>query len=1146
MMSQRNSTLILAAVAALAGSSALHAQVVVNEDFTVNANINPWYAFNGACLTASTVAGASSGTAGAIPGCVANQSSAYGGNAAQGTYYNEYLVGGYAGAAAYSEQLPDPSGHGALRLTNGPTLTGGSYVGGYNQNGAIISSVPFSSSAGVEVQFISVTYRGDSRTANPGTGDGADGMSFFLMDASVAPNFGSYGGSLGYTCSNNNPDYHGMIGAYLGLGIDEYGNFLNGINNTLGTTGTNPALQGDNTASGGGYQPNRIGLRGAGNINWKWLNANYSSYYPGGTALTAAQQNAAVQNTCKTGTLWDYSAPASPSNTGTAVLDYQAIPNAYKVISSVKIGNEYATGGYARSSATPILYDLKITPSGLLSLKYKLNGGSWTGVITNQSISNSQPGVTTPSNFLFGFAGSTGGASNIHEILCFKATPTNASSSSASSNEKQSAQLQPNSTQAYFAYYNPDDWTGALTANSLGFNASGNLVVNSPAVWDAACVLTGVPAGGTCARTGQSGLISAQAPASRTMLTWSGTTGIPLEFSNITSNEQNAIDAGDTLPYNANRLLYLRGDRSNEVLPTGAGLFRDRDSVLGDIIDSSPAWVGPPESPYTQTWKDRLYGLTGMPENSGAQTYASYVTAEQSRLNVVYVGSDDGLLHGFAAGSQTAAGLLVNSVATPNNGQEVLAYMPQTVLNAIHSASTPDIDYANPQYAHAYYVDATPGSGDLFYSGAWHTWLVGGLGAGGSAIYALDVTNPSPANFVEGNAANLVIGEWTPSSIACTNAAGCGSSMGNTYGTPQVRRLHNGTWGIIFGNGLGSASGDAGIFIITFNPTTLAQTTYYLSTGQAAGAGDGIAAVTPVDLDGDHITDYVYAGDLNGNVWRFDLTSNNASNWAASTAPLFTAAGQPITTQLVVADVTTIQSLPQVMVAFGTGQKKPLTTTSDVTYASGTQNIYAFWDWNLTTWNGNSGAKYASLTAANTGLGSPYTLTPASLTLQGVTVAANNDRDINAAVNICWRGTSTCGGGAAGNNKFGWYIALPGNAEQIIYNPELISQAFVVNSIVPAGNSAFTCTTATDTGYTYAISMITGGAISSFFPQYTDTNAAGVQTNATGSSFVAGGTNGGTTTEWLVYQTVSGTPQTTQINPPNNISGSRLTWVELR
>ena len=221
-MSQRNSTLILAAVAALAGSSALHAQVVVNEDFTVNANVNPWYAFNGACLTASTVAGASSGTAGAIPGCVANQSSAFGGNAAQGTYYNEYLVGGYAGAAAYSEQLPDPSGHGALRLTNGPTLTGGSYVGGYNQNGAIISSVPFSSSAGVEVQFISVTYRGDSRTANPGTGDGADGMSFFLMDASVAPNFGSYGGSLGYTCSNNNPDYHGMIGAYLGLGIDEY------------------------------------------------------------------------------------------------------------------------------------------------------------------------------------------------------------------------------------------------------------------------------------------------------------------------------------------------------------------------------------------------------------------------------------------------------------------------------------------------------------------------------------------------------------------------------------------------------------------------------------------------------------------------------------------------------------------------------------------------------------------------------------------------------------------------------------------------------------------------------------------------------------------------------------------------------------
>ena len=101
-----------------------------------------------------------------------------------------------------------------------------------------------------------------------------------------------------------------------------------------------------------------------------------------------------------------------------------------------------------------------------------------------------------------------------------------------------------------------------------------------------------------------------------------------------------------------------------------------------------------------------------------AQTYASYVTAEQSRLNVVYVGSDDGLLHGFAAGSQTAAGLLVNSVATPNNGQEVLAYMPQTVLNAIHSASTPDIDYANPQYAHAYYVVRPPAA--VIFSTAAH------------------------------------------------------------------------------------------------------------------------------------------------------------------------------------------------------------------------------------------------------------------------------------------------------------------------------------------------------------------------------------------------------------------------------------------
>ena len=77
------------------------------------------------------------------------------------------------------------------------------------------------------------------------------------------------------------------------------------------------------------------------------------------------------------------------------------------------------------------------------------------------------------------------------------------------------------------------------------------------------------------------------------------------------------------------------------------------------------------------------------------------------------------------------------------------------------------------------------------------------------------------------------------------------------------------------------------------------------STKTGSTTNNGIAFASPADLDGDHIIDYVYAGDLQGNVWRFDLTSTSETSWAVSTvsgnpAPVFkTASGQPITTAIV-------------------------------------------------------------------------------------------------------------------------------------------------------------------------------------------------------------------------------------------------------
>jgi type IV pilus assembly protein PilY1 len=1182
MMNARISITALAAAVAATLSSVTPAQTTFTEDFTGAGTTNAWYYYNGACLTAGSTSGTGTSglVAGQVPSCASIMSSYY----ARAQDADASLVGGNSGT------LPDPRGSGALRFTNG-------YPYGHGENGAIVSGSAFNAGQGVQITFKTVTYRGDSG----GTGqDGADGMSFYLIDATqfpIAPSnptsstvwngIGSWGGSLGYTCSNANPPYDGLVGAYLGLGIDEYGNFLNGVNLEPGAFDTGQL--GDNTALGFGYVPGRIGLRGYGSISWASLNSRFPTYYP--TALSTSQRQAAVQNTCKTGTLWNYGI-ATPSNTGTTVADYAPIVSgtspvtgAFSVLTGVSIANESAL---TRPAATPIFYNLKITQDGLLSFSYSNNGGTtYNPVITAQSISASNGAL--PSQLYFGFAGSTGGDTNIHEILCFKAVPINQSTSSASGNEKQTSEVQQTS-QAYFAYYDPNDWTGRLTAYGLT-DTGGILTLQPQSSWDAQCVLTGVLAGSSCATSLVAGPTAAEPPASRVMLTWNGldtagipgTAGVKFETGGITAAELANLDAGDASSTNANRLNYLRGTRSPGVLEinsAGAGLFRARDGVLGDIVDSSPVWVGAPNSPYVLTWQDRFVGATDLtPENSAS--YLAFQTAQQSRLNVVYVGANDGFLHGFRSGTEDINGNINNTAV--NDGQEILAYMPGTVLNDIHQyssvarteATDVTLDYSNTQYAHNFFIDATPGTGDLFYAGAWHTWLVGGLGAGGAAIYALDITNPTTSVFAETNAAAVVKGEWSASTITCVGNNNCGKSLGNTYGTPQIRRFHNGKWGAVFGNGYGSSNGDAGIFVMTVDQTSGAVLFYYLSAG--AGTGNGIAYVAPADLDGDHITDYVYAGDLKGNVWRFDLTSGTATSWAAPTAPMFTtASGQPITTQLVLASAIVAGGNPQLMVAFGTGQRTQFTNTTALTYVSGSQSLYGVWDWNLSTWNATSAAQYSSLTttqARAAGLTSPFTMGPSNLQAQSFTVTAAGVDTSNTA--ITWEQCTTSSSCNAG--LFGWRATLPNTnldttgangtgspiTEQIVSTPSLFQGAFIVNSTVPASNSPLVCTApSTDTGVLYVVSVINGGTFSSAstgggptsfasaFVNFNDTKLAGLATNTTGSVTILTTLEN---TNFVLGQDIavpalgSAAPGTlTQINLPLNTATNRVTWIELR
>jgi type IV pilus assembly protein PilY1 len=1398
------------------------AQTNIQEDFTCaqpsgggNGTCplaNTWTAINGACLTAGP------GSNGSIPSCVGLQYYIDNGDTYQIGGQNGYL-GDTGQPGSNGSQTLDPAGYGALRLTNGSPF--------YHESGAIVSTVPFNAGNGVQVTFKTVTYHGDKGGTG---GDGADGISFFLLDASqYTPGsglIGSWGGSLGYTCSNQNPPFTGQVGAYVGLGIDEYGNFLNG--------GTNGLLSyNDNTATGvaangwgsGNYQWNRIGLRGAGNVAWSWLSTNAASkaYYP--TTLTASQQSDAVRKTCETGTLWNYKTSASnPTNTGIPVADYTPIPGASALLPlGVTIAKESAT---TRSQAAPIYYVLKITAAGQLSLSYSYNGGSLTQVLSNQSITSNNGNL--PSSLLFGFAGSTGGSDNVHEIMCFQAEPSDQSDTSTTVNLPQDKLV--TTAQVYLPSYHTSNWWGQVTAQTLSQTGPNTLTISPTVNWDASCVLTGGP----CPSMNNSA-VAVQGPGSRTILSWNGSTGVPFQWTSLSSTEQTALDPGVSATGSSNRLTYLRGDRSNEVPAsnaTASQIYRDRTSVLGDIIHSSVYWVGPPANiNYEINWVDKLYS-SGAAENSAP--YQSFYTTYAGRENVVYVGANDGLLHGFRSGSMSAGSMVTTTY--PNDGQEVLAYMPGAMAQTIHSSNT-SYDYSSPQYSHTYGVDAPPRADDLFYAGAWHTWLVGGLGAGGSAIYALDVTDPT--KFTEAKASSVVVGEWTPSNIQCSNSAGstCGVNLGETYGTPVIWRFHaasggSNMWGVVFGNGftnlitgsikgtfngsigstitgsigqqftgyissknltvtvgsalavgqavlgtsvtsgttvksvgtcgsggctytlnkssnvgsaaapaalytssstlyvsngsgittpqaltgpgvtagtnitgqltgtsggpgnysvdtaqsvgseqmslpgttltvtsgggivvgqtitgsgvtpgttitgfgtgtggvgtytvsqaqtvantamsngvttlnvtagsgiaigqtisgagvasgttitssvtgtggpglylvnksqtvastqmaIGSGTGTAGIYVMLVDPGSGAQTFYYLDTGYGPqqdptnlGRANGIAYTSPVDLDGDNTVDYVYAGDLFGNVWRFDLTSNNPSAWSVSTyggagpTPLFSApvttvagalVGQPISSKLVVSVATQTTAAKAVIVNFGTGQEVAMTPVSATSYAAGPQALYGIWDWDMTAWNSLSKMSLAALSPGTYG----GAITTSNLTTQTVTQSGTLETDTN--VTVCWYGATLCG---SGNTSLGWTISLRGSGEQVIYNPTVWQGVLQLNTTIPSTSTILSCSIQLPTGWTMFINPATGGPFTT--SPFLGSNGqpmtvgglpvSGMQTNGTGSIT---NIDVGSSHFW-VTDTSNGQPVTGAEQAPPSGTGHRVTWSELR
>nr|WP_225869983.1 PilC/PilY family type IV pilus protein [Glaciimonas sp. PCH181] len=1122
-----NAMLVLMFSAAAVVSHPAYAQQVANDTLTGSSSSYAWKTTGGACLTAGT------GVTSTIPAC---KGLAY--------YSGKTLVGGYNGT------FPDPVGNGALRLTNGDTTSGGS--NGNNNTGSVISTTPFPTNQGVQITFSAVTYGGNGYS-NGSQNSGADGLAFFLMDGSKTPVPGAYGGSLGYSCSQGKSPADGVNGGYLAVGMDEFGNFSN---------------KSDSTSDGNGPNPGSIVVRGSGSITGAALTAAYPKYYPT-TLSSSGNLVAAVQSTCKTGFVQDWSSGSNNGSTSIKIADYNLLTAPIPVVTStntIPLFNQEAIKAPVRGAANTFTYALSITQDGLLSLSYSVNGGNANNPIVKQSITAGNGPL--PTNFLFGFTAGTGGGSNVHEIVCFKAAQITAASNASGTNVQQAAQVRAGS-QVYLAFYHPVNSWGQLTASNLMTDASGNVTINSTANWDANCVLTG----GACSATRVTTAAAAQGSTARSVLSWNGAAGVPFQYGSLSTAQQGLLGTTD----GTTRTAFLRGDRTNEITTAGVGPYRLRNSVLGDIINSSPTWVGPPSTNYTAAGTD-FVTQKAIPEYGAA--YTAFTTSNVSRAHVVYVGANDGMLHGFRAGANDATGAFSNAV-TPNDGQELLAYVPAAVINSIHPSGTPSLDFSSPQYAHNNYVNATPGVGDLYYKGAWHTWLIGGLGPGGNAggtvgdttstatgaVYALDITDPT--QFSEGNAAKLVIGEWGSTAvvgnvISCVNdtlSAQCSNSLGSVFGTPIIRRLHDGNWAVIFGNGHNSATGTAGVYVMTVNYATGATTFRFLDTGVKSMTNkNGIDYVSSADLDGDHVTDYLYAGDFLGNVWRFDLTSSDPTKWAASSSPMFTTtSGQPITTRLTVNSVIQAVGLPRIIIAFGTGQQFPQTLSSTATYATGTQSLYGIWDWNLSAWNAASNTDYATLPA--TPVQSYTTANLQSQTITTVTTASTDGtisgyRTVSQNA-VCWSGQAVTAACPAGTNtKFGWQLQLSSNStttasEQIIFSPVVAFGTFLVNTTIPTINQVLSCTIQPPSGFTMAISAGTGGAPTSSFFATASANAGFVAANSaiiSGLGLSATGSPSIVTAAgkpFLVQQTVSGQGVVTQVDPPSG-NASRLTWIKLR
>jgi type IV pilus assembly protein PilY1 len=475
------------------------------------------------------------------------------------------------------------------------------------------------------------------------------------------------------------------------------------------------------------------------------------------------------------------------------------------------------------------------------------------------------------------------------------------------------ANISPGDNYSYASSYNAGNWTGDLQSYAIDLTTG---QASTTASWT------------TSAQAQLDALVQ---KSTRTIATFNGSNGIPFQWANLSSTYQSLLNSPVTPPGTADGadvLSFLRGNRLYE-----GTRYRTRGHVLGDIIDAEPVILREPQFAYT---------------DAGYANYKVAYTKTTPRKKVVFQAANDGMLHTFDA-------------TATSGGGELWAYVPGLLFNSRLSAYSNTSTLVNLSmrsgFSHLYMVDGTPTAGDVDFSNTrgagsstpdWHAILVGGLNKGGFGYYALDVTVPdkatatTPTALTESELASKVLWEFPNSSTSATTK----QKIGFSYGKPYITKTKAAGWvalvtsGYNNGTSVGDSGGDGKGHLFVLNAKTGALISDIATTAGTPGNPSALGQIVGFSDNAyqDNTVKFVYGGDLQGNVWRFDLTGPTIGDWKVDLlAQLVDATGtpQPITTTPALAIVKGKR-----MVFVGTGQ---YLADTDITTTQ-TQSMYGLID----------------------------------------------------------------------------------------------------------------------------------------------------------------------------------------------------------